>query len=104
MGVRELCESPLGDLERSRGVVDPGESLLKPRFFFSSLLDRQHLAHFVQQAAATRPNCVRASESSPPKEMLEVAVRLRAERNLDEPMFRTLLRLRREPSLWTDGQ
>ena len=49
----------------------------------------------VARAAATRPNCVPAWESTPPPDMLREAAALRARDGLQEPMFRTLLRLRR---------
>jgi hypothetical protein len=77
-------------------MLDPAESLLRPRFFVAPELGRERLAELVTAAAAERPNCVRATESSPPREMIEAALALRREQGLTEPMFRTLLRLRRE--------
>jgi radical SAM superfamily enzyme YgiQ (UPF0313 family) len=94
-GLRIYPNTGLYDSAIKLGVLDPTESLLRPRFFFSPLLGREGLNSIVATAVATRPNCVRATESSPPPAMLEAAVALRREQSLTEPMFRTLLRLRR---------
>jgi anaerobic magnesium-protoporphyrin IX monomethyl ester cyclase len=77
------------------GVVRKEESLLDPRFYVSPALGEQGLRDALTRALESRPNCVRAVESNPSPEMTATAARLRAEQKLAEPMFRTLLRLRR---------
>jgi radical SAM superfamily enzyme YgiQ (UPF0313 family) len=90
---------PLTELHRmaiSEGVVAEGESLLQPRFYVSPQIGARRLTDLVREAASARPNCFAAGETTPPPELREAAIRLRAQHNLKEPMFRTLLRVRRE--------
>jgi hypothetical protein len=42
------------------------------------------------------PNCLPALETAPPPEMISEAISLRKTSHLDEPMFRTLLRIRKK--------
>jgi radical SAM superfamily enzyme YgiQ (UPF0313 family) len=95
-GLRIYPHTALHDTAVREGFVEPGESLLHRRFYVSPELGREQLLEIVGREIATRPNCVRSSESTPPPAMLQEAARLRKEQGLTEPMFRTLLRLRRQ--------
>ncbi len=97
-GLRIYPQTGLCDTAVREGLVSPGESLLARRFYVSPVLGRKRLLEIVGREIATRPNCVRSSESTPPPALLQEAVRIRREQGLMEPMFRTLLRLRREGS------
>ena len=94
-GLRIYPHTSLYDTAVREGFVEPGESLLERRFYVSPELGRERLLAIVGREIAMRPNCVRSSKSTPPPEMLQEAARLRREQGLTEPMFRTLLRLRR---------
>lgn len=98
-GLRVYPRTALYDTAVREGLVAPGESLLARRFYVSPALGRERLLEIVGREIATRPNCVRSSESTPPPEMLREAARIRREQGLTEPLFRTLLRLRRERGL-----
>ncbi len=95
-GLRIFPQTALYDTAVREGFVEPGESLLARRFYVSPELGRERLLEIVGREIATRPNCVRSSESTPPPAMLQEAARIRKERGLTEPMFRTLLRLLRQ--------
>lgn len=95
-GLRIYPHTALYDTAVREGFVEPGESLLHRHFYVSPGLGREKLLEIVSSEIATRPNCVRSSESTPPPAMLREAVRLRKEQGLPEPLFRTLLRLRRQ--------
>jgi radical SAM superfamily enzyme YgiQ (UPF0313 family) len=94
-GLRVYPGTGLRDVAVAQGLIDRGDSLLRPTFYVEPALGAERLKELVLTTAASRPNCVPAWESTPPPAMLAAAVRLRAERGLAEPMFRTLLRLRR---------
>ena len=98
-GLRIYPCSGLYEQARREGVVQPGESLLRPKFYVSAALGPAGLKEGVVRRAATRPHCLRAAEATPPPELLAAAARLREEQGLTEPMFRTLLRLRRAQHL-----
>ncbi len=95
-GLRIYPRTGLHRAALAEGLVAPGDPLLEARFYVSPRLGAARLRELVSRAAEARPNCVPAWESSPPPEMLREAAALRARDGLQEPMFRTLLRLRRQ--------
>ena len=67
-----------------------------PVFYYSELLEKERLDRMISEAEQTRPNCIPARETHPPKEMIIEALERRKMSNLSEPMFRTFLRIRKE--------
>jgi len=94
-GIRINPGTGLHRVAVEQGVLDPSDSLLAPTFYVSPSIGRERLSEVLLAAGSTRPNCVNALESTPPPEMLRRALALRRAQGLHEPMFRTLLRLRR---------
>jgi hypothetical protein len=78
------------------GVVREQDSLQKPVFYVSPLIGKEKIDSMMKEASSSRYNCIPASESTPPPDMMKKAMELRAKNRLDEPMFRTLLRIRKE--------
>ena len=95
-GLRIYPGTPLHRLALEQGIVQRDDDLLQPRFFVSPALEQARLVAWVQEVCSRRPNCVPAWETSPSPELMKRALALRAEQGLDEPMFRTLIRLQRE--------
>jgi hypothetical protein len=58
-------------------------------------LGKERVNLILKKEAQKRPNCVLASESTPGPEMLKKAMEMQEKMKLREPMFRTLLRVRR---------
>ena len=58
--------------------------------------EKERLRELLTEALATRVHCLRASEPGPTPEMIGAAVELRRREGLDEPMFRSLLRVRKD--------
>jgi hypothetical protein len=77
------------------GLVSPEDPLVTPAIYVSPALGLDRLLDLLREAARTRPNCLPPGESTPDAAMLKDAVALRERDGLDEPMFVTLLRLRR---------
>jgi len=94
-GLRIYPGTGLHRVALQEGIVDASDDLLRPRFYVSPQLGKDRLRELLADAAARRPNCVPADESSPPPEMLREAALWREKEGLTEPMFRTLLRVRR---------
>jgi radical SAM superfamily enzyme YgiQ (UPF0313 family) len=94
-GMRIYPRTPLADLAVKEGIINKETSLLAPLFYVSPQLGDEKLTDLVSREIATRPNCIRLTESRPPPMLLQAAIRERKEKNLTEPMFRTLLRLKR---------
>lgn len=95
-GLRIYPHTPLYRLAVREGLINEDDSLLAPVFFISPLLGEEHLEEIISNEISSRPNCIRIGDTKPPPELLAAAQRERAEKPLDEPMFRTLLRLKRE--------
>lgn len=93
-GLRIYPGTPLRKRAIEEGMIDAGDPLVEPRFYISRELGRERLMEVVDEAARTRPNCVPVTETAPSAEMMREAARLRSDGLPDEPMFRTLLRLR----------
>ena len=95
-GLRVYPGTELYDTALEQGIVKESDNLIEPSYYFSTELGAGKLAELVRRAAADRLNCVPSSESEPGTAMMKEAVRVRKMEGLSEPMFRTLLRLRRE--------
>ena len=95
-GLRIFPGTPLHDRAVAEGLVDARDSLLEPRFYVSPSIGAERLHALVREACQARPNCVPAWESTPDASMRVRAAELRRTLALEEPMFRTLLRVRRE--------
>jgi radical SAM superfamily enzyme YgiQ (UPF0313 family) len=94
-GLRIYPGTPLHRRALEEGMVEPGDDLLRPLFYVSRELGEEKLTGFIIDACRTRLACVPAWEAEPPPHMVEAALAMRKKGGLDEPMFRTLLRIRR---------
>lgn len=95
-GLRVYPGTRLEAIARAEGSLAAADSLLAPRFYVSAALGAGRLQSLVEQACASRPHCVPAWESTPDAALRRRALELRAATGSDEPMFRSLLRARRE--------
>ncbi len=95
-GLRIYPKTPLAQLAAKEGVIREDQSLLSPVFYVSPLLGETQLSEIITREIANRPNCIRLTDTRPPPELMQLAMRERAEKRLKEPMFRTLLRLKRQ--------
>lgn len=96
-GLRIYPKTPLYTIAVEEGKILPGQSVFYPSvFYFSETMQKPTIDSLIKEASKTRPNCIPAIETSPPPELLKEAMELRATNNLNEPMFRTMLRIRRD--------
>ncbi len=95
-GLRIYPKTPLADLAIHESIIASGQSLLFPEFYVSPHLGEEKLSQIISEKIATRPNCIRLTDTKPPPELLQAALRERKKKNLQEPMFRTLLRLKQQ--------
>jgi radical SAM superfamily enzyme YgiQ (UPF0313 family) len=77
------------------GIIKRDDKLLEPQFYISPELGIDKLAAMIKDAASRRHFCVPSYESTPQKEMMMEALELQSKMTVKEPMFRTLLRLRK---------
>jgi radical SAM superfamily enzyme YgiQ (UPF0313 family) len=95
MGLRIYPGTPLHEVALRAGEVGADDDLRAPRFYVSAALGRDRCRKLILEACAVRPNCVPAWESGVDASMIERARELRKAQD-DEPLFRTMIRLRRE--------
>lgn len=95
-GLRIYPGTPLHKIAMEEKQVNPKDPLLIPKFYISNSIGKERITQALSDAVKTRSNCIPAEESSPPEEMLKEALKIRTENKITEPMFRTLMRLRRE--------
>jgi anaerobic magnesium-protoporphyrin IX monomethyl ester cyclase len=95
-GLRIYPGTGLQALALREGIVSAEESLFRPKFYISPELGRPRLGELLKEASERLPSCLHCSETRPSPAMLRKAVELRREQKLAEPMFRTLMRLRRQ--------
>ncbi len=93
-GLRVYPDTELHRIARQDGSLNERDLLLQPHFYISRELGEERLFKIITEESGKRPNCVPVTESTPPPGMMKEAMEVRENLKLDEPMFRTLLRLR----------
>jgi radical SAM superfamily enzyme YgiQ (UPF0313 family) len=96
-GLRVYPGTPLYYIALKEGLINSGQSILQPSvYYFSEKCGRDEINQLIKEAAKSRPNCLPSYETTPSPEMIKESIALRTEKGLTEPMFRTLLRIRKK--------
>ncbi len=94
-GLRIYPGTPLYSMSVREGRFTHSDSVFQPpAYYYSDKITKGHLDHLIRKASRSRHNCLHALETAPSPEMISEALEMRKNHGLDEPMFRTLLRLR----------
>jgi hypothetical protein len=93
-GIRIFPQTELYNIAIKEGIIKEHDPILEPVFYMSPDLDRTELSRILRREIAKRPNVVHALNSAPKPEMLAEAISIRQSQSLEEPMFRTLLKLK----------
>jgi radical SAM superfamily enzyme YgiQ (UPF0313 family) len=96
VGLRIYPKTRLYEIALEQGIITKERSMLQPVFYVSPEMGKEKLIKYVWEATRSRPNCVPSSESNPSPEMIKKAIEMQAATGLREPMFRTLLKIRRQ--------
>lgn len=96
-GLRIYPNTPLEKRALQEKQITSGQSLLfPPLFYFSNEISKDRLTSMISDASVQRFNCIDSAGTRPSREMLQEANRIRKEQKSQEPMFRTLLKIRNE--------
>jgi hypothetical protein len=96
-GLRVYPHTPLYNIALKEGRITRGQSLLfPPVYYYSENLGKESVDGLIREAAGIRPNCLPSLDTKPHPEMIREAMELRNLKGLTEPMFRTLLRIRKK--------
>jgi radical SAM superfamily enzyme YgiQ (UPF0313 family) len=93
-GLRIYPKTELYDIAIKEKIIAKDDDLVFPLFYISKELTLDKLNKIIFKETSKRPNCIPAEESTPSKQMLEAAKKLK--NKLNKPMFRILLKLRQE--------
>jgi len=85
----------LYDIALSEGMIQAGDSLLKPVFYDSPSFPHETLSVYLREKIGRKHNILFTSDVRPSPEMMKETMQYRAENKLNEPMFRSLLRIRK---------
>jgi radical SAM superfamily enzyme YgiQ (UPF0313 family) len=94
-GLRIYPGTALHKVAIKEGLVSQSDKLLEPVYYVPPELGMEKLTLMIKEAAKKRHFCVPSFESTPSKEMLIQAYELQSGMTVKEPMFRTLLRIRK---------
>ncbi|HNW69795.1 MAG TPA: radical SAM protein [Bacteroidales bacterium] len=93
--LRIYPETSLYHTALKENLIQPGQSLLRPVFYSSENFPVDKLHDYLQQKIGRSHNLLFSSEAKPSPDMMKEAIQIRKQQNLTEPMFRTLLRIRK---------
>lgn len=95
-GLRIYPGTALQKIAIKEKIISSQDKLLNPVYYVSPQIGIEKLTVMIKEAASSRHFCVPSSESTPTKEMLAQAMELQSKMTVREPMFRTLLRIRKK--------
>ena len=96
-GLRVYPDTPLYRIAIREGLIKKDQPVFfPPVYYYSREIGKDNLDKLIRQASRLRPNCLHALETAPSPEMIGEAMAERRAGGIDEPMFRTLLRIRRK--------
>ena len=95
-GLRIFPGTELQRIAIEQKIISVDDELLYPKYYFSPELNMEEYNLALNTFAKENLNFVPASESKPSPEMMAEARKRRAEQILQEPMFKTLLRIRHD--------
>jgi len=95
--LRIYPKTKLYDIALAENMISSNDTLLKPVFFENPQFPHEEISLYLRQKIGKKHNILFTSDARPSPEMMHQAMQERKEQGFDEPMFRTLLRIRK---LW----
>jgi radical SAM superfamily enzyme YgiQ (UPF0313 family) len=92
-GIRIIPETELYQIALTDQVITKQQSTIEPMYYVDPKLGRDKLNEILEREIAKRPNVMNSINTAPSKELMQAAIRYRQQNQVEEPMFRTLLRV-----------
>ena len=92
-GIRIFRDTELFEIAIKENIIRSDISVQEKAFYVSPTIDKDELHNILIDEIAKRPNVIHSDKSTPDKKLLKQAVALREKEGLDEPMFRSLLKI-----------
>ncbi|MEI6124487.1 MAG: radical SAM protein [Bacteroidota bacterium] len=93
--LRIYPHTKLWQLAVAEGIVCENDSLLKPVFYDSPSFPHTQVSEYLRLKIGRRHNILFTSDARPSPEMMRETMQYRMAHNLNEPMFRSLLNVRK---------
>ncbi len=93
--LRIYPNTKLYDIALEEKMITMEDNLLKPVFFENPQFPHEEISRYLREKIGKKHNILFTSDARPSPEMMQQAMQMRREQGMDEPMFRTLLRLRK---------
>ncbi|PLX18494.1 MAG: hypothetical protein C0597_06185, partial [Marinilabiliales bacterium] len=92
-GIRIIPETKLYDIAIREAVISEEDHVIEPMFYVSPSIGKQNLTQILEREISKRNNVLNSIDTTPSPELIQAATRYRDENRVEEPMFRTLLRI-----------
>jgi len=92
-GIRIIPGTKLHQIAINESVISATDHVSQPMFYVSPEIGRNRLTEILKQEIEKRNNVLNSIDTTPSPELVQEAIKYRKEKNIDEPMFRTLLRI-----------
>ncbi len=92
-GIRIIPQTKLFEIATKEGVISKNDSVIDPMFYVSPGLGKEKLTQLLVREISKRNNVLNSIDTTPSPELMQAAIQYRMENKVEEPMFRTLLRI-----------
>ncbi len=92
-GIRIIPDTELYNIAIQEGVISEETSVIEPMFYVSPSIGKENLTNILNREIAKRNNVMNSIDTAPSKELIQATMKYRIENKIDEPMFRSLLRV-----------
>lgn len=95
-GIRILPNTELYEIAIKEGIISKEMNVINPMFYVSPSIGKSKLTKLIEREISKRNNVLNSIDTSPSPELMQAAIKYRNESNIEEPMFRSLLRIQNE--------
>lgn len=92
-GIRIIPNTELYDFAVKEGVISKNDSVIDPMFYVNPKLGKETLTSILEREISKRNNVLNSIDTTPSPELMQAAIQYRMKKRVQEPMFRTLLRV-----------
>src|SRR6056297_1632621 len=93
-GIRIIPDTQLYDIALKERVISRNDSVIHPMFYVSPSINKENLTLLLEQEIAKRNNVLNSIDTAPSPELIKIALAYQKENKTNEPMFRTMLRIK----------
>jgi radical SAM superfamily enzyme YgiQ (UPF0313 family) len=95
-GIRILPNTELYEIAIKEGIISEEMNVINPMFYVSPSIGKTTLTQLLEREVGKRNNVLNSIDTTPSPELMQAAIKYRLESNIEEPMFRSLLRVQKE--------